>query len=85
MSIEQNLEEKLSRLQELPIGWNGYNGGPVSPDAAQAIRSFINALTIVPGSDGSAQLEVHARGISLEIDFNSKGKISSIALENSNM
>ena len=72
-----DLNEKLA----LAPNWDTYGGRAVSINAARAAVSWfldvfqedLPAPSIVPGSDGSIQLEWHARGIDLEVCFESSG------------
>ena len=72
----QELEGRLSSLAGLPAGWDGYQGKPVSSGcagfAANLIESIcddsIPAPQLVPGSDGTLQLEWHLNGYDIEID-----------------
>lgn len=72
----QELESRLGELTGLPAGWDGYQGKPVSfgnaEFAANLIKSIcfdnIPAPQLVPGSDGTLQLEWHLNGYDIEID-----------------
>ena len=72
----QELESRLSRLTGLPEGWDGYQGKPVSSSCAGFAATLIESICddnipapqLVPGSDGTLQLEWHLNGYDIEID-----------------
>lgn len=73
------MKELASRFDEivgLSRGWDGYAGVPVSFSTAQFAAQMIERLcvpdvptpSIVPGSDGSLQVEWHVGGFHIELD-----------------
>ena len=72
----QDLKDRLDELTSLPRGWDGYNGEPVSPGCAQFAANLIERLCVanvpapqlVPGADGTLQLEWHTNGCDVEVD-----------------
>lgn len=73
------MKELTSRFDEivgLSKGWDGYVGLPVSFSTAQFAAQMIERLcvpgvpapSIVPGSDGSLQVEWHVGGFDIELD-----------------
>lgn len=72
----QELEERLNELTSLPRGWDGHIGSPVAFTCAQFAAQLIENLCVedvpapklVPGSDGTLQLEWHMNQFDLEID-----------------
>lgn len=72
----QGLEARFSHLTTLPSGWDGYRGKPVSRSIAEFAKYLIGlvyvdgipAPQLVPGGDGSLQLEWHHNQYDLEID-----------------
>lgn len=70
------LETRFNELTALPIGWDGYSGQPVSFTCANFAANLIERLSItdlpapqlVPGNDGSLQIEWHRNGYDIEID-----------------
>ena len=72
----RELNGRLGYLTSLPLGWDGYAGQPVSPNVAQFAAKLIEHLftdavpapQLVPGSDGTLQLEWHLNGYDIEID-----------------
>ncbi|WP_420413278.1 hypothetical protein [Roseibium sp.] len=72
----QGLEDRFNELTSLPLGWDGYNGQPVTFNCAQFAANLIERLCIdsvpapqlVPGADGTLQLEWHMNGFDIEID-----------------
>lgn len=71
-----HLKERLSQLTALPVGWDGYMGRPVSFQCAnfaanilvRLCRSNVPAPSLVPGADGSLQIEWHRNKFDVEID-----------------
>ena len=72
----ENLQEKFNDICSLPVGWDGYAGFPVSFNNAIFAANLLERLyldgvpapAIVPGSDGSLQLEWHRNQFDVEID-----------------
>jgi hypothetical protein len=72
----QELEKQFNTLTSLPKGWDGYAGVPVSFNCAQFAANLVERLCVedvpapqlVPGSDGTLQLEWHLNQFDLEVD-----------------
>jgi hypothetical protein len=72
----KKINDRLQELIRLPIGWDGYNGIPVSFQHATFAMSLLQHLYyeglplphIVPGNDGSLQIEWHRNNFDIEID-----------------
>lgn len=72
----RDLTDRFDELTSLPDGWDGYSGQPVSFSCAQFAANLIERLFVdsipepqlVPGSDGTLQLEWHLNQFDLEID-----------------
>lgn len=72
----KELEDRFDEITSLPKGWDGYNGLPVSFSCAQFAANLIERLyvntvpapQIVPGSDGTLQIEWHCNQFDLEVD-----------------
>lgn len=70
------LEERFDKLTSLPRGWDGYTGRPVSFRCAHFAANLIDRLFVdgvpapqlVPGGDGTLQLEWHRNQFDVEID-----------------
>lgn len=70
------LQRKFDDICSLPVGWDGYAGCPVSFSSAIFAASLLERLylegvpapAIVPGSDGSLQMEWHRNHFDVEID-----------------
>jgi hypothetical protein len=70
------LRAKFDELTSLPRGWDGYTAGPVSFTCAQFAANLIERLytkdvpapQLVPGSDGTLQIEWHRKQFDVEID-----------------
>lgn len=73
----EELSPKFQELMALPVGWDGYAGLPVSFDCVCFVVQLIDRLSIneieapqvVPGSDGSLQLEWHNYGYDVELNI----------------
>lgn len=76
--------ERMAELLALPEDWNSYGARPVDPRAAaealrllaKTMRSDAPAPLVIPTSAGGIQLEWHARGIDLEVEASSPGRVS---------
>jgi len=72
----RDLSSRFNEVVLLPLGWDGYTGVPVSFTTAQFAAQMIERLwvsnvptpSIVPGTDGSVQVEWHAGGYDIELD-----------------
>lgn len=72
----QNLLDRFNDITSLPLGWDGYSGKPVSFTNAVFAANILEATCIpevsapslVPGSDGTLQIEWHEGGYDIEID-----------------
>ncbi|MEX0582467.1 MAG: hypothetical protein WD185_02245 [Sneathiella sp.] len=70
------LNARFNKLTSLKIGWDGYRGKPVSFTCAKFAavlleRLFVEGVpvpTLVPGSDGTLQIEWHRNQYDVEID-----------------
>ena len=71
------LETRLNEITALPKGWNGYRSVPVSftcaAFAAQLIERLCDASlpppALVPGADGTLQIEWHRNQYDIEVDI----------------
>lgn len=71
------LQGRLNELTSLKKGWDGYDGIAVKSSTAQFASEILNTIghlnldapSLVPGSDGSLQIEWHIKGFDLEIDI----------------
>lgn len=72
----RDLNSRFNDVVSLPRGWDGYTGVPVSFTTAQFAAQMIERLwvpevptpSIIPGTDGSVQVEWHAGGYDVELD-----------------
>ncbi len=72
----QTLQTRFSELTSLPKGWDGYQGRPVSFDCASFAALLLERICVdgvsvpalVPGSDGTLQIEWHKNNFDIEID-----------------
>lgn len=84
----RDLESRFNEVVSLPIGWDGYGGVPVSFTTAQFAAQMIERLcvanvpapSIVPGSDGSLQIEWHSGGFDIELDVQEPLKVEAYRL-----
>ncbi|MGI9250386.1 MAG: hypothetical protein ACR2PR_04210 [Pseudohongiellaceae bacterium] len=79
----QKLESRFQDLLALQSGWDGYTGCSVSPTVVNFAIDLLQRLYVeevpepqmVPGSDGTLQLEWHLNNYDLEIDILAPHKI----------
>jgi hypothetical protein len=72
----EKLNPRFNELTSLPMGWDGYIGQPVSFTCASFAANLIERLyldgipapQLVPGNDGSVQIEWHLNNYDIEID-----------------
>jgi hypothetical protein len=84
--------EKLSRLLQLPMGWDGHMGQALAPIAAMAMNGVLTELVrdggptpqLAPHPDGGIQVEWLVAGISLQIDVDTMGDVSVVGDEPGN-
>lgn len=70
------LMDRFNELTALPVGWDGYDGKPVSFQCAsfaaavlaKLFQNGVPAPSLVPGADGSLQIEWHRNGYDVELD-----------------
>lgn len=75
--ILKEIESKLKELRNLPRGWDGYSGMPITDSIAYdclrlakiLIRSGCSVSALIPGADGSVQMEAVLNGHEIEIDI----------------
>lgn len=75
-SWDRGLEPRFRELVSLPHGWDGYDGQPVSASCACFAASLLGSLWVegveapqlVPGPDGTLQIEWHVNQFDIEID-----------------
>lgn len=73
----KELESRFNELTSLEIGWDGYAGRPVSFTCAVFAANLLERICIenvsvpslVPGSDGTLQIEWHENQYDIEIDI----------------
>lgn len=72
----QILETRFNEITSLPRGWNGYRSIPVSFSCASFAANLLERICtdglpppfLVPGTDGTLQIEWHRNGYDIEID-----------------
>lgn len=72
----KTINDRLTELTSLPVGWDGYAGQPVSFPCAYFVANMLERLcqenvpapSLVPGSDGSIQVEWHRNMFDVELD-----------------
>src|SRR5260370_275218 len=75
--------KQFDDLKQLPEDWNGYGAQPIDPGTIEAAQSFIvdlpddiiTAPTVVPITRGRLQFEWHRGNRSLELEFETPGRI----------
>ena len=73
----RSAKNRLDSLVSLKLGWDGYQGIPVSFNLAYFALQVIDRLyqegvpkpDIIPGSDGTLQIEWHVNGYDVEVDI----------------
>jgi hypothetical protein len=74
-SLRVKLQARADELKALPRGWDSYDGVEIDPAAADKAVEVALALAplfpsappqLVPGSDGTVQVEFHADGFDVE-------------------
>jgi hypothetical protein len=71
------LADRFDELTSLRRGWDGYAGIPVSFSCAQFAANLLDRLfdaevgapQLVPGSDGTIQIEWHENNFDIEVDI----------------
>lgn len=79
----KQLRSKLDKYTSFPRNWNGCDGLPVSQAVAdfsvqllnQLYRADIPCPSIVPGEDGSMQIEWHCGDYDVELDVLAANKV----------
>ncbi len=74
---------QLDRLKDLPLDWNGYGAQPIDVELIEQAKCFIERLpdniihtpAVVPMTRGRLQFEWHRGNRSLELEFESSGRI----------
>jgi len=72
----KQLESRFAELLALPSGWDGYNGRQLSQDCYSFALNILNRLcredvpapSLVPGGDGTLQMEWHLNQHDIELD-----------------
>jgi hypothetical protein len=80
----KQLEIRLDELTALPKGWDGYNAPPVPFACASFVANLLETISIdglsppqlVPGQNGSIQLEWHESGFDLEVEVLAPYKVN---------
>jgi hypothetical protein len=75
--------QKLTELSDLPENWDSYGARPIDHSAiafavqllSETMQADTPAPAVVPTNRGGVQLEWHTRGIDLEIEIQSPGRI----------
>jgi hypothetical protein len=83
------LESRLNELTALPRGWDGYRGRPVSYTCASFAASILERIyveglampSLVPGSDGTLQIEWHLHDYDIELDVLDANKVVAIRFD----
>lgn len=73
----KSLEKRIEELVTLPRNWDGYNGIAIPFSTAQFAVNLLESLSrgdvpppsLVPGGDGSIQIEWHTEKLDIEIDI----------------
>lgn len=76
---QYKLAQRIDDLTQLEVNWDSYNGIPVTKETAIKAKTWLNYLpdhnwSIVPGSDGSLQIEMAEQGYEIEINIEYVGQ-----------
>ena len=85
----KKLKDRFNELTSLPRGWDGYTGKPVSFTCAQFAANLIERLCVqdvpepalVPGADGTLQIEWHYNRYDIEADVLAPYKVVAYRLD----
>lgn len=66
----------FDELKALKQDWDTYGAAPLDPAVVDSAELFWRRVSVVPGGDGSVQLEWHTHGWDIEIEFNPDGTTS---------
>ena len=77
-------ERRLDELASLPDNWDSYGGVPISEDTRKDVLRLLEAIVsardplpvLVPGSEGSVDLEWHAPGLVFEVEVEPDGNLT---------
>lgn len=75
MKTNVTLMGKIMELEQLPDNWDGYGASPPTDDVieqALEVGMYLpidRCWSVVPGSDGSIQIETHSHGFDIEINI----------------
>jgi hypothetical protein len=80
------LNQRFNELVSLPKGWDGYSGVAVTFSCASFAANLLERLyadgvpapQLVPGADGSVQIEWHINGYDVELDVLAPYKVNAI-------
>ena len=78
MGTEDRFERKLAEFAALKPGWDSYHGEAITSAALDGMRRLLNALSLVPCSDGGVQLEAHTLGWVFEIEVGPDGSVDAL-------
>jgi hypothetical protein len=67
----------LDDLRALPANWDGYGGITIT----EAALNTADKLTFVPCATGGIQIELHAGGMTVEVEIGPDGLIGSVYAE----
>ena len=87
-----SLAARFNELTSLERGWDGYKGLPVKFStamfAAQLLERVANdrvpAPSLIPGADGSLQIEWHLKGYDIEIDIRDAFDLTAVRIDHKN-
>jgi hypothetical protein len=71
----EQVESRLAEICKLPVGWDGYQAGPVDFRTAHFALNLLNSVCgpdapapgIVPGANGDLQIEWHVADRDIEL------------------
>lgn len=82
-SWQKKIDQRFNELTSLRHGWDGYSGLPVSFSIAKFASIVLARIctadtptpALVPGSDGTLQIEWHRNGFDIELDVHAANNV----------
>ena len=87
----KKLQTRFNEITSLPLGWDGYGGRPVSFTCAAFAAKLLERISIdgisepalVPGGDGTLQIEWHRNKYDIEIDILGANRVKAMRYDHS--
>jgi hypothetical protein len=69
---------KFAKLATLKAGWDSYGAPPISAEAIQRARRWLESVHVVPTSDGGVQIEWNRDGVEVEVYFRANNSVGGL-------